>query len=133
MSGTWTVTSDAAGNPALANATDIGLNGGTLNVNRGPGAVDMLVSSSIVNYGSSTLIKSGAGILELAGSNTYSGGTVVNGGILELGSTAATLGAATGSLTMTAGTLDLHGFDPTVARSARGRARSLTWSPPLRP
>ena len=120
LSGTWTVTSDAAGNPALADATDIGLNSGTLNVNRGPGAVDMLISSSIVNYNSSTLIKSGAGILELTGSNSYTGGTTVAAGILELGGTAATLGAPTAIVNMTGGTLDLHGFDPTVAALSAG-------------
>ncbi len=120
LSGTWTVTSDAAGNPALADATDIGLNSGTLNVNRGPGAVDMLISSSIVNYNSSTLIKSGAGILELTGSNSYTGGTTVAAGILELGGTAATLVAPTAIVNMTGGTLDLHGFDPTVAAHQRG-------------
>ena len=120
MSGTWTVTSDAAGNPALADATDIGLNSGTLNVNRGPGAVDMLISSSIVNYNSSTLIKSGAGILELTGSNSYTGGTTVAAGILELGGTAATLVRATAIVNMTGGTLDLHGFDPTVGGAQRG-------------
>ncbi len=82
LSGTWTVTSDAAGNAALVNATAVGLNGGTLTVNRGAAspAVDMVISSAIVNYNASTLFKNGAGILQLTGSSNYSGGTVLAGG-----------------------------------------------------
>ena len=50
LNGVWTATSDAAGNPALINATEISLNGGSFTVTRGTGAVDMLVSSNIVDY-----------------------------------------------------------------------------------
>ena len=109
------MTSDAAGNAALVNATAVGLNGGTLAVNRGAAtpAVNMVISSAIVNYGTSTLIKNGGGILQLTGSNNYSGGTILAGGILQVGNTAA-LGLNSGSLTLSGGTLDLHGFNPTV-------------------
>ncbi len=116
INGTVNATSDAAGNPALINATLVGLNAGAggsiFNVTRGPGAVDLLITSPIIDttFNPTTpLIKSGSGILELTGSNTYVGGTTVQAGVLQLGSTAATLGAATGALAMSGGTLDLNG------------------------
>ena len=94
LNGAWTVTSDAGGNPAIVNATAIGLNGGTLAVNRGASnpAVDMLISSSIVNYGTTALVKTGNGILELTGSNSYTGGTTITSGTLELGNANAVQG-----------------------------------------
>ena len=96
LSGLWTVTSDASGNPAIVNATAIGLNGGTLAVNRGATnpIADAIISSSIVNYNASTLVKSGNGILELTGSSNYTGGTTITGGILQMGNSAA-LGSST--------------------------------------
>ena len=127
------MTSDAAGNAALVNATAVGLNGGTLTVNRGAAspAVDMVISSAIVNYGTSSLIKNGGGILQLTGSSNYSGGTVFAGGILQVGSTAA-LGPSSGSLTLGGGTLDLHGFNVTAGAlsgtSGRDRRHSAAAS-----
>ncbi len=113
LNGVWTATSDAAGNPALINATEISLNGGSFTVTRGTGAVDMLVSSNIVDYagGGQALTKNGNGILDLTGSSNYTGGTVVNGGVLQLANSAA-LGM--GSLTVTGGLVDLNGFSATV-------------------
>ena len=62
--------------------------------------------------GSAALIQTGSGLLVLSASGNYSGGTVVNGGTLQLGNNAA-LGANTGDLTVnTGGLLDLHGFSP---------------------
>ena len=49
------------------------------------------------------------GTLVLAGSDTYSGGTTINAGILQAGNANA-LGPATNSLTVASGTLDTHGF-----------------------
>ncbi len=116
VNGVWNVTSDTFGNPALIDATAIGMNGGSFNVSRGPGAVDMLITSVItsLNNDGDGMTKSGAGILELTGLNTYTGGTTVQGGILQLGSAAATLGPSSGALTLSGGTLDLHGYNPTV-------------------
>ena len=54
--------------------------------------------------GAAQLTKSGAGLLILGGSNSYSGGTLVNGGTLQIGADAS-LGAASGALGLDAGTL----------------------------
>ena len=64
--------------------------------------------------GTTGLIKSGNGTLLLSSSaNSYSGGTTVSGGVLQLGSAAA-LGSSNGALEVDAGTLDLAGNSPTV-------------------
>ncbi|HEY5711418.1 MAG TPA: autotransporter-associated beta strand repeat-containing protein [Allosphingosinicella sp.] len=64
------------------------------------------------------LTKTGAGLLVLGGTNSYSGGTIVSGGALQIGSDA-NLGAASGALSLNAGTL------VTTASFASGRALSL--------
>ncbi len=101
INGTVNATSDAAGNPALINATLVGLNAGAggsiFNVTRGTGAVDLLITSNIIDTSANPntpLVKNGSGILALAGSNRYTAGTVLNAGILQLGNIAA-LGANT--------------------------------------
>ena len=61
--------------------------------------------------GGQVALDSSGGTLVLSGSDTYSGGTTVTGGTLQLGSTG---GPGAGGLTLTAGTLDLAGFNQTV-------------------
>jgi autotransporter-associated beta strand protein len=85
-------TSDAGGNPAVINATSIGLQTGAgiiFNVTRGPAnpAYDMAVNSRIIDFGGGAhvLTKNGNGILLFTGTNTYIGSTVINGGTLQLG------------------------------------------------
>ena len=69
-------------------------------------------------------MKTGGGTLTLNGANSYSGGTTVAGGVLQLGNATA-LGSTSGGLTVNAGTLDLAGNNPTVgALSRRQRASS---------
>ena len=82
VNGVLNFTSDAAGNPALVSATVITLNGGSFNVTRGAAnpPLDMIVTSSIENLGASTLVKNGNGVMQLAGSSNYTGGTTINGG-----------------------------------------------------
>jgi len=56
--------------------------------------------------GSGDLVKDGAGILELTDANTYSGGTTLNEGTLQIGNNAA---LGTGDLTINGGTLEAAG------------------------
>lgn len=77
----------------------------------GAGSGQMTVSGAI--SGSGSLTKTGAGTLTLSFANTYSGGTRLNGGILQLGVANAlpTNGPASA---MDGGTLDLNGFPQTL-------------------
>ncbi|MBU6303228.1 MAG: autotransporter-associated beta strand repeat-containing protein, partial [Verrucomicrobia bacterium] len=68
------------------------------------GANQLTISAPIQNVGAgataSTLVLGGAGTLTLSGTNTFSGGIVLNSGTLQYtGSTAATLGNASNSIT----------------------------------
>jgi autotransporter-associated beta strand protein len=58
------------------------------------------------------LIKQGANILTLSGANSYTGGTMVNAGVLRL-DVGASL-ASTGALTINGGTFDLNGNNLTL-------------------
>ncbi len=60
-----------------------------------------------------SLVKSGAGTWTVSGSNTHTNGTRVTAGTLILGNNNA-LGAPTGSLAVTGGTLDMNGYNATV-------------------
>jgi fibronectin-binding autotransporter adhesin len=84
-------TSDAAGNPALISATAISLETAAVpfNVTRGPAspAADLIVSSNITPYNGNggSLVLSGNGVMLLTGTNSYWGGTTINGGTLAVG------------------------------------------------
>ena len=58
------------------------------------------------------VVKLGSNTLVLSGSNTYGGGTTIDGGVLELANSAA-LGSGTVTL-RTSGMLDLDGYSPTI-------------------
>ena len=61
-----------------------------------------------------TLVRTDTGTLMLSGTNTYTGGTMVNAGTLQLGQVAAL--ATTGTTTVVGGaTLNLNGFNETFA------------------
>src|SRR5207247_3337927 len=95
-----TITALATGagiNATVSNARVLSTNGlGTLivnqatnttyagNLNNGTGSIMSGTLSINLGNGSLTLVKQGAGKLTLAGSNTYTGNTTVNGGTLQL-------------------------------------------------
>jgi autotransporter-associated beta strand protein len=117
------VTTVATASPSVINANSILLrkatfDGGpsapvTFNVPRGTAAVDLLVSS-VVKDQAAGLIKSGNGILALSNVNTYTGATVINGGTIAVGDSAA---LGTGPLTinnggvLSLGSDTINGFD----------------------
>jgi autotransporter-associated beta strand protein len=99
----------ASGNEAItlsgantgANTLDLGIND--------PGYVNSGYT------GSTSLIKSGAGTWVINGIDTYSGGTTVSAGILQLGTgDNSALGSTTNSLTVNGGDLDLNSNSVTV-------------------
>jgi autotransporter-associated beta strand protein len=92
-------------NLSAGRAMTLGAGGGTLNTN----GFNTVVSQAIGESGGTrTLTKAGGGTLTLSGINSYSGGTIVNGGILNV-SADANLGASGGGLTLGFGTLQFGG------------------------
>ncbi len=109
-------TLDLAGSTQDAGTANVALNAGVLKSTVSTGTVTtggnftstvaanntMTVEDSVVLSGTAGLLKNGAGTLALLGTNTYSGGTVLSEGVLEIGSSAS---LGTGSLTLSGGTL----------------------------
>jgi autotransporter-associated beta strand protein len=100
-------TLQALANFTVARTTTLGANGGTFNTNGN----NVTVANAIGGAGS--LTKTGAGILTLTGAQTYQGGTVVNGGTLQLASGASL--SSRGGLTVNSGIFDLNGATVTVS------------------
>jgi autotransporter-associated beta strand protein len=80
-----------------------------------PGQV--MVTNSVLNYtisggvlgGVGQLVKAGSGTLTLGGSNSFSGGTVINGGTIYLSNDIANqFGLGTGNVTLNGGTLAMY-------------------------
>ncbi|UIJ44831.1 autotransporter-associated beta strand repeat-containing protein [Sphingomonas cannabina] len=119
--------SAASTNLVLQTGGELEYTGGTASTNRGftlgtgGGAIDVAQGSTTLTVsgvaaGTGTLSKSGAGTLILSGVNTYSGGTIVNAGILRAGSTQA---FGTGTMTVNAGgTLDVNNQSLTIGSLA---------------
>jgi len=79
--------------------------------------VQMLITNSILNYalgggvlgGAAQLVKNGSGTLFLSGSNSFSGGTIINGGtVLLTNDTANQFGLGTGAVMLSGGTLAMY-------------------------
>ncbi|AXA71961.1 hypothetical protein CE205_15810 [Achromobacter insolitus] len=100
---TWTAGNNLShGTFTLANATDRFVVSAPL--------VDQMANAA-TGWDGRTLTKAGAGTLVLAGNNSYTGGTRLAGGTLQVDRDA-NLGAATGGLTFSGGTLATTGsFD----------------------
>lgn len=87
----------------------------TFNVADGASAVDLLVSANIYDlypeqsWGIASLVKKGAGTMVLSGSNSYDGGTVVEGGTLTFATSSAK--PAVGVLEVKVGTLRVESSD----------------------
>jgi autotransporter-associated beta strand protein len=112
---------------------------GGIIINNGAGTATLTASSSssatyagllINGSGALAFVKNGTGTLTLSGSNTYSGGTTIDAGTLQLGNTFG-LGSATGSLAVNGGTLNLNGFSPTVGALSGGAAGVITTTTPV--
>jgi autotransporter-associated beta strand protein len=71
------------------------------------------ISIANVLGGSGTVFQAATGTLTLTGANTYTGSTTINSGTLQI-SGSGTLGAVSGNLLMTGGTLDLGGTTQTL-------------------
>lgn len=81
----------------------------------GSGNASSTFSGVIKNTtGSLTLSKTGTGRLILTGTNTYSGGTTVNGGVLQVGDGGATGSIGSGPIAITTGTLEYRRSDDLV-------------------
>ncbi|MGO9110647.1 MAG: autotransporter-associated beta strand repeat-containing protein [Thermoguttaceae bacterium] len=137
---TGTGTLVLSGSNGCGGPTTIG--GGTLQLGAGGGAGSLSTSSAITDNatlafsrsntvtqgvdfsaaaitGTGALVQMGPGTLLLGASNGYSGGTTIVGGVLQIGNSAA-LGSASGSLTFSAGTLDVHGYNLNVGALSGG-------------
>ncbi len=80
---------------------------------------DSVTVGNVIN-GNGSLIQLGPGRLIVSNfSNTYSGGTIVSGGTLQLGQDSA-LGSGTANLSLGGGVLDLHGCSPAVGALSGG-------------
>ena len=75
----------------------------TFNILHNTSGVDLLVSAQLADYngGTSALVKNGPGLMVLAATNTYTGGTTINGGILMFANSGAL--PASGSVSTNAG------------------------------
>lgn len=105
----FTTGTTVSGLTGVASST-VDLGGQTLTVNQASGSgtfAGVIADGGIGGGAGGALVKSGAGTLVLSGTNTYSGGTTVNGGVLSISSpanlgTGSTLALNSGSLGVTA-------------------------------
>ena len=104
---------DANGNTLIA----VGIN------NPGDEAITTTITSVLTDAAApGRLVKRGLGTLVLGGANTYTGGTVIDAGVLSVKADN-NLGAATGGLTFDGGILQVTGTSYTSIPSAR----TVTW------
>jgi len=110
----WTITGGTIRQPGTAAASLFIYPGDE------PAGRPLSISSTITdNTGALTLVQSAGGWLRLSGNNSYSGGTVVHEGILQIGSTTA---IGTGPLTIYGG-----GLDSVVANLVNANNNAQNW------
>jgi autotransporter-associated beta strand protein len=80
------------------------------------------------NGGTLALQKIGSGTQILSGTNSYSGGTTVAGGVLQMNNTSA-LGATTAALTVSSGTVDMNGNNLDVGPLAGSGGKITSTAP----
>ena len=94
----------------------------SLSVSTATGSSLTIAAAISESGGGRSVSLNGGGQLILGGWNTYTGGTTVSGGTLQLGNANA---LGTGGLAVEAGTVDLAGYSPTVS-SLSGVAGTIT-------
>ncbi len=105
--------SDADNTVTFQNAINFNAAVRTIQVNRGSGGEDAILSGVLSGTGASGFTETGNGNLELTGSsaNTFAGLATVNGGELDLGKTAGIDAITAGGLTLGGGTVKLINSD----------------------
>ena len=102
LNGSTLVVSGAA--QSLISTTTLQTNGANASFNVGETGQDVDLRVTAAVQGAGTLRKSGLGTMDLTRGNSYSGGTVVNAGILKLTATGA---AGSGLITINGGTVEI--------------------------
>lgn len=106
------ITSAAGATGLLTIDTNGIIDGGVLTLSAA-GTNGITINSVVSSTGSVAVNSTGAGIITLAGANSYSGGTTLTAGALML-SGAGTLGFTNGGLNVNGGTLDFNGTNQGV-------------------
>jgi autotransporter-associated beta strand protein len=123
---------------SLGSSTDGFKNGSAIGLDTSSGNFSYASNITNTNGGSNALglTKLGGNMLTLSGTNSYSGGTTVNGGVLQITSDAQ-LGATNGGITLNGGQIInnvsalLINANRTVTLGANGGYLMAGWSPDL--
>ena len=111
-------------NLASTTTFNVGATGGNPDLSVG---VSLWDPPSAAGGGSATLVKTGPGFMQLNAASSYSGGTTVSAGTLQINNAAA-LGNSSGPLTANGGVLDLNGYSPSVGPLSGAAGTVLTSS-----
>jgi len=104
----------------IAGALNLGGATRTFTIGKSTASQDLVVTATILNGG---LTKSGAGLMALDATNSYTGNTTISQGTLQLGTNNAIASAS--AISITSGTLDLNSFNETVSSLSGNGAVTL--------